>query len=98
MTWLVGGVIPGIERDPLNKPAPDEEGLLKLLHRWRDDAQWPRWAGPPSLILHSVVASSAAEKRNQHQHPESIHASNECRLRLHLLPDPLDRLIVSLRQ
>jgi transposase len=32
-TWLVGGVIPGIERDPLKKLVPDEEGLLKLLHR-----------------------------------------------------------------
>lgn len=37
-TWLVGGVIPGIERDPLKKLVPDEEGLLKLLHRWRDEA------------------------------------------------------------
>jgi hypothetical protein len=32
-TWLVGGVIPGIERDPLKKLVADEEGLLKLLHR-----------------------------------------------------------------
>jgi transposase len=31
-------MIPGIERDPLKKLAPDEEGLLKLLHRWRDEA------------------------------------------------------------
>jgi transposase len=37
-TWLVGGVIPGIERDPLKKLVPDEEALLKLLHRWRDEA------------------------------------------------------------
>ncbi len=37
-TWLVGGVIPGIERDPLKKLVPDEEGLLKLLYRWRDEA------------------------------------------------------------
>ena len=37
-TWLVGGLIPGIERDPLKKLVPDEEALLKLLHRWRDEA------------------------------------------------------------
>ena len=37
-TWLVGGMVPGIERDPLKKLVPDEEGLLKLLHRWRDEA------------------------------------------------------------
>jgi len=37
-TWLVGGLIPGIERDPLKKLIPDEEALVKLLHRWRDEA------------------------------------------------------------
>jgi transposase len=37
-SWLVGGIIPGVVRDPLKKLVPDEEGLLKLLHRWRDEA------------------------------------------------------------
>jgi transposase len=37
-TWLVGGMIPGNERDPLKKLVPDEEALLKLLHRWRNEA------------------------------------------------------------
>jgi transposase len=37
-TWLVGGIIPGIAREPLKKLTPDEEALLKLLHRWRDEA------------------------------------------------------------
>src|SRR5271166_410122 len=37
-TWLVGGMVPGIARDPLKKLVPDEEGLLKLLYRWRDEA------------------------------------------------------------
>jgi len=36
--WLVGGIVPGIHRDPLKKPAADEHALLHLLHRWRDDA------------------------------------------------------------
>jgi transposase len=37
-SWLVGGIVPGIERDPLKKLVPDEEALLRLLHRWRDEA------------------------------------------------------------
>jgi transposase len=37
-SWLVGGIVPGIERDPLKKLAPDAEALLRLLHRWRDEA------------------------------------------------------------
>ena len=37
-TWLVGGMVPGIERDPLKKLAPDADALLRLLHRWRDEA------------------------------------------------------------
>jgi transposase len=37
-SWLVGGIVPGIDRDPLKKLVPDEEALLRLLHRWRDEA------------------------------------------------------------
>src|SRR6202008_706197 len=37
-TWLVGGVVPGIKREPLKKLVPDQEALLTLLHRWRDEA------------------------------------------------------------
>ena len=36
--WLVAGLVPGIERQPLKKLCPDEDGLLKLVHRWRDEA------------------------------------------------------------
>jgi transposase len=36
--WLVGGIVPGIEREPMKKVAPDAEVLLRLLHRWRDEA------------------------------------------------------------
>jgi transposase len=37
-SWLVAGIIPGVERQPLKKLEPGENGLLKLLHRWRDEA------------------------------------------------------------
>jgi transposase len=37
-SWLVAGIVPGIERQPLKKLEPDEEALLRLLRRWRDEA------------------------------------------------------------
>jgi transposase len=37
-SWLVAGVVPGIERQPLKKLEPDEAALLRLLQRWRDEA------------------------------------------------------------
>jgi transposase len=37
-SWLVGGVLPGIERQPRKKLEPSPERLLGLLHRWRDEA------------------------------------------------------------
>jgi len=37
-SWLVAGIVPGIERQPLKKLAADEEALLLLLHRWRNEA------------------------------------------------------------
>ena len=37
-SWLIAGTIPGIERQPLKKIVPDETELLRVLHRWRDEA------------------------------------------------------------
>ena len=37
-SWLVGGVVPGIERQPCKKLEPSPERLLAVLHRWRDEA------------------------------------------------------------
>jgi len=37
-SWLIAGTVPGVERLPLKKIPPDETGLLRLLHRWRDEA------------------------------------------------------------
>src|ERR1700704_4173556 len=37
-SWLVAGVLPGIERQPQKKLEPSAERLLGLLHRWRDEA------------------------------------------------------------
>jgi transposase len=37
-SWLVAGIIPGIERHPLKKLEPSEEELVRLLMRWRTEA------------------------------------------------------------
>lgn len=37
-TWLVGAIVPGVGRHPLKKLGADQEALLALLYRWRDEA------------------------------------------------------------
>jgi transposase len=38
-SWLVAGIVPGVERQPLKKLKVDESTLLNLLHRWREEAE-----------------------------------------------------------
>src|SRR3954454_14024487 len=37
-SWLVAGMIPGVERHPAKKFEASEALLLSLLHRWREEA------------------------------------------------------------
>jgi transposase len=37
-SWLVAGIVPGLERNPLKKLAADRDALLQLLLRWRNEA------------------------------------------------------------
>ena len=37
--WLVGGLVPALRREPEKGLAPDPAGLLRLLHRWRAEAE-----------------------------------------------------------
>jgi len=53
-SWLVGGVVPGIERQPRKKLEPSPERLLGLLHRWRDEA-----VGAGSTITRIALAFEA---------------------------------------
>jgi transposase len=53
-SWLVAGIVPGVSRAPLKKLEADEDGVLRLLHRWRDEAIA---AGHP--ITRMVVAFEA---------------------------------------
>jgi transposase len=38
-SWLIAGIVPGVDRQPLKKLAVDEHALLKLLHRWQEEAE-----------------------------------------------------------
>jgi transposase len=44
-SWLVTGLVPGVERRPLKKLRPDEQTLLRLLQRWQDEAAKKRVDG-----------------------------------------------------
>ena len=37
-SWLVAGIVPGMERHPLKKLVAGRAALLPLLQRWRDEA------------------------------------------------------------
>lgn len=37
-SWLVAGIVPGLERQPLKKLGSDERALVQLLQRWRNEA------------------------------------------------------------
>jgi transposase len=37
-SWLVGAIIPGVERRPAKKLRASEDVLLALLHRWGEEA------------------------------------------------------------
>ena len=37
-SWLVAGIVPGVDRHPLKKLEADDAALLGLLRRWRDEA------------------------------------------------------------
>ena len=53
-SWLVAGLVPGLERHPLKKLDPSEEALLALLRRWRDEA-----AGAGRVVTRVAVAFEA---------------------------------------
>ena len=46
--WLVGALVPGVDRQPLKKLDPDSEVLLQQLQRWREEAA--RAGGPVARI------------------------------------------------
>jgi transposase len=53
-SWLVAAIVPGLDRHPLKKIEPDQETLLRLLRRWRDEA-----AGAGRAVRRTAVAFEA---------------------------------------
>ena len=58
-SWLVAGMLPGIERQPRKKLEPSPERLLGLLHRWRYEASGPA-ARSPGLHWPSKPGATAS--------------------------------------
>ena len=64
-SWLVSGVLPGIERQPRKKLEPSPERLLAVLQRWRDERSRPaaqsrglRWPSKPAATAFGWRAGS----------------------------------------
>jgi hypothetical protein len=36
--WVVAGIVPGLDRQPMKKLGADHDALLQLVERWRDEA------------------------------------------------------------
>src|SRR5512143_3393733 len=53
-SWLVAAIVPGLDRQPLKKLAADEQALLQVMHRWRNEA-----AKIGHAITRTVVAYEA---------------------------------------
>jgi transposase len=53
-SWLKSGIVPGVDRQPLKKLDPDENALLRLLQRWRGEAE-----GRGRSVERTVVAFEA---------------------------------------
>src|SRR2546421_8274031 len=49
-SWLVAGMLPGIERQPRKKLEPSPERLLAVLHRWQDEAVKAGRTIPPIAV------------------------------------------------
>src|SRR5215813_2749889 len=65
---IIAGIIPGVERQPLKKLAPDENELLKLLERWRAEAEKAghshhrRLRGRPGRLLACSLVEGARDR------------------------------------
>jgi hypothetical protein len=74
-SWLVADIVPGIDRQPLKKLAPDRDGLLQLLYRWRKEASKAR-----RTIKHTRPVAMAFGWRAGCAHKESKPTSSTRRV------------------
>jgi transposase len=70
-SWLVAGIVPGVERQPLKKLEANEAALLHSLERWRGEAakvgrtiaRCRCLRGRPRRVLAGALAARAASRR-----------------------------------
>ena len=81
-SWLVGGVVPGIERQPCKKLEPSPERLLAVLHRSAAPlGAWPvsDETSKPSPIWRGTDSSNPSPSRGEstnHRFRRRSHAAN----------------------
>src|SRR5262249_19429787 len=61
-SWLVASIVPGVERQPLKKLTVDESALLKLLQRWRQEAEKAGHRNPQDRFEHTTRWSRFAPR------------------------------------
>jgi hypothetical protein len=71
-SWLVAGIVPGVERQPLKKLEVDENALLKLLNRWREEA---KKAGRSAALARSSNDARAQRSRRSLATSTRMHAT-----------------------
>src|SRR5262245_34092071 len=78
-SWVVAGIVPGVERQPLKKLDTDENSLLKLLDRWRkgggegrtqDQTRCHGVRGRPGWLLAGAMAQSTRHRGPRHSRIE----------------------------
>jgi hypothetical protein len=88
-TWLVGGIIPGVEREPLKKLVPDAESLLTVscciggvMRPLRPVTRSHVWSLPSKLAAtasrqHAGFASEGSKRTSFIQRASRCHASSD---------------------
>ena len=68
-SWLVAGLVPGVDRQPLKKLEPDPSALLRLLERWQAEAMKAgQTIGRVTLAYEGLVEDT---RENHPQGPDS---------------------------
>jgi hypothetical protein len=64
-SWLVAGVVPGVDRHPLKKFDADENRLFALIGRWKQEADDPCEHAHAALWANGTIfANSSAASRS----------------------------------
>ena len=77
-SWLVAGLVPGIERQPLKKLAIDERALLNLLSRFKQASQQYGLPIPKlqCIMMYSLVLLVGLPGNGRHMSEGHFHQAN----------------------